>query len=77
MELPADATPATRSDREILVTEVGEAIGIALDVARGVMYYTAVDRGRVWSAGLDGSNPTEVITQQWWWVTGITLGPAP
>jgi hypothetical protein len=77
IELPVGATPATPSDREILVTDVCEAIGIALDVERGMMYYTGVDCGRVWSAGLDGSNPTEVITQNGWWLTGITLGPAP
>jgi hypothetical protein len=78
MDLPADATPATRSDREILVSDIGEAIGIALDVERGVMYYTALgSHGRVWSAGLDGSNPTEIISHESWWVTGITRGPAP
>jgi len=80
MELPADATPATRSDREILVADVGEAIGITLDVEREIMYYTALEtdfRGGVWSCGLDGSNPKEIISQDLWWVTGITRGPAP
>ena len=75
MELPSGATAATRNDREILVTQVGEAIGLALDPERGTMYYTAAD-GVVYSANLDGSNPSEVVRGTWI-LTGITLGPGP
>ena len=76
MELPSGATAATRSDREILVTHVGEAIGLALDPERGKMYYTALFKAVVSSADLDGSNPTE-IANGFWLLTGITLGPGP
>ena len=75
MELPSGATAATRNDREILVTQVGEAIGLALDPERGTMYYTAAD-GVVYSANLDGSNPSEIVRGTWI-LTGITLGPGP
>ena len=75
MELGAGATAATRTDREILIVDVGEAIGIALDLGRGKMYYTALYQG-VSSADLDGSRPTTVV-QGAWILTGITLGPGP
>lgn len=75
MELPAGESAATRNDREILVTGVPEAIGIALDVDRGRMYYTSL-LGTVSSANLDGSDPTEVLSGDWLTV-GITLGPGP
>jgi DNA-binding beta-propeller fold protein YncE len=75
MELSAGATAATRTDREVLIDEVGEAIGLVLDLGHGKMYYTALYQG-VSSADLDGSRPTTIV-QGAWVLTGITLGPGP
>ena len=76
MALPLGATAATRDDREVLVTNVGEAIGLTLDLGAGKMYYTGTFTGAVGTANLDGSNPAEIIRGNWI-LTGITLGPGP
>ncbi|MBW1756288.1 MAG: 3-hydroxyacyl-CoA dehydrogenase [Deltaproteobacteria bacterium] len=76
MALPLGASAATRDDREILVRDVGEAIGLTLDLGAGKMYYTGIVTGAVGTANLDGSNPTEIIRGNWL-LTGITLGPDP
>jgi len=63
LDPPAGADPAARKDREILVRGLGEAIGIALDVPNGRMFYTALS-GQVGTAGLDGSSAHDVLTGQ-------------
>ena len=63
MKLPPGVAPDARKDREILVRGVSEAIGIALDLSRGKMYYTSL-RGVVGVAGLDGSGPRSLLTEQ-------------
>ena len=76
VDLPSGATAADRSDREILVEGVPEAIGISLDLARGWIYFselggelesnplsllTGTTNGRVRRARLDGSEDELVI----------------
>jgi sugar lactone lactonase YvrE len=75
LAFPANATPAARSDREILVTGLGEAIGIALDLPNGHVYYTDI-AGHVGRAGLEGKGATFLLESQGL-LTGITLSPVP
>jgi hypothetical protein len=63
--------PSARKDREVLVRAAGEAIGIALDLTRGLMYYTAVE-GTVSRAWLDGSEAVTLFRNQGA-VTGIAF----
>jgi hypothetical protein len=51
--------PAARRDREILVSGLHEAIGITLDLARGMMYYTSLT-GEIGVASLDGKGARDV-----------------
>jgi hypothetical protein len=55
--------PAARTDREILVRNLREAIGIALDLPRGRMAYTSLG-GEVGIARLDGSEARMLATGQ-------------
>jgi DNA-binding beta-propeller fold protein YncE len=57
--IPGGRTAATRTDREILIRDVGEAIGIAVDPARGRLYYTGAS-GQLGRANLDGSAKAEL-----------------
>jgi hypothetical protein len=62
---PLDPTagfnPATRLDRQVLVTGLKEAIGVALDLTRGQMAYTSLG-GEIGTARLDGSGARIVNT---------------
>ena len=62
IEIPSGMTAATRDDREILVRGVREAIGVALDLERGHVYYTSGASGRVGRANLDGSGARDLVT---------------
>ena len=62
IEIPSGMTAVTRDDREILVRGVREAIGVALDLERGHVYYTSGDSGRVGRANLDGSGARDLVT---------------
>lgn len=75
LDPPAGFDPAARSDREILVKGLGEAIGITLDLQRGRMFYTSL-RGNVDVAALDGSMPKTLLMGQGV-VTGIALAELP
>jgi hypothetical protein len=79
MDPPAGANPATRTDRDVLVQNAGEAIGIVLDVPEGVMDYTALDTGNVSTAGMDGSGARILIPKPLAFtaLTGITLVDLP
>jgi hypothetical protein len=55
--------PAKRTDRQILVRDLREAIGIALDPSRGRMAYTSLG-GEVGVAKLDGSEARMLATGQ-------------
>jgi hypothetical protein len=57
--IPAGATAANRTDRQILVRSVAEAISVAIDKRRGRMYYTG-GNGQLGRANLDGSNKQEL-----------------
>lgn len=63
--------PATRGDREILVSGLHEAIGITLDLPRGMMYYTSLT-GEIGVAKLDGKGARDLRPQQGR-LTGIAL----
>lgn len=54
MDAPAGFNPATRLDRQVLVTGLKEAIGIAIDLPRRRIAYTSLG-GEVGLANLDGS----------------------
>lgn len=54
MDPAAGFSPATRLDRQVLVTGLKEAIGVALDLPRGRLAYTSLG-GEVGVAALDGS----------------------
>jgi len=62
LALPGGATASTRTDREIIVPDVPQAIGIALDRARGLVYYTDAV-GDVGRSNLDGSNARFLLTK--------------
>ena len=55
--------PANRSDRQILVRGLKEAIGIALDLPRNRMAFTSLG-GEVGTASLDGSGMKLLATEQ-------------
>ena len=69
-------TPSTRSDRQILVTGVATAIGVALDLARGKVYYTSGSNGPLGRANLD-STQNESLIPMAGSLTGIALGELP
>jgi hypothetical protein len=60
--MPAGATAASRTDRQILVRNVREAIGVVVDRPHGVIYYTSAT-GQVGRAGLDGTGATDLLTK--------------
>jgi len=61
IEIPSGKTAATRTDREILVRGVREAIGVTLDLERAHVYYTSGASGRVGRANLDGSGAVDLV----------------
>jgi len=76
IEIPAGFTAATRTDRQILVPNVATAIGVALDLPRGKVYYTSGANGPVGRVNLDGSGNENLIPMAGN-LTGIALGEAP
>jgi DNA-binding beta-propeller fold protein YncE len=76
IEIPAGATAATRTDRQILVKNVATAIGVALDLPRGKVYYTSGANGALGRANLDGSQ-NEPLVPMAGNLTGIALGEVP
>lgn len=73
--IPAGSTAATRADRQIIVRQVPEAIGVAIDKRRGRLYYTG-GTGELGRANLDGSNKQE-ITVSGGAFTGIVVVDLP
>jgi hypothetical protein len=68
------ASPAHRPDPQIVMSDLKEAIGIALDVPGDRMYVTDLG-GTVYSARLDGSDKRSILTGQGS-LTGIAfVGP--
>jgi DNA-binding beta-propeller fold protein YncE len=76
IDMDLDLDPAHRTDRDILVRGAGQAIGIALDLANDLMYYTALDTETVSTAHLDGSGAKSLVTKQGV-LSGITLVRVP
>jgi hypothetical protein len=72
--IPAGATAASRTDRQILVRGVREAIGVAIDKRRGRLYYTG-GNGQLGRANLDGSNKQEITVDGAF--TGIVVVDLP
>jgi DNA-binding beta-propeller fold protein YncE len=65
--------PAHRSDRQILVRGLNEAIGLALDLPRNRMFYTSLG-GELGVSKLDGSGAKMLLSDRRP-LTGITLVP--
>ena len=76
LDVPAGETPANRSDREVLVENVSEAIGIALDLDGEHLFFTSLSRGLVGMANLDGSEP-KTLTEGKGVLTGIAFVRLP
>lgn len=74
IEVPSGASAKTRKDRQIIVPMVREAIGVALDLERGNVYYTGAVGGRVGRAKLDGSDAADLATGSGA-LTGIAVVP--
>ena len=55
MRMPKGATAKTRTDQQVVVKDLSEGIGIALDLENKRMFITDL-RGNLYSAALDGSN---------------------
>jgi sugar lactone lactonase YvrE len=71
LDPPAKYDPANRTDREIVMRNVGEAIGIALDTRRDRLYYTSLG-GVLGTATLNGKHARLLLTNQGA-LTGIAL----
>ena len=71
MDPPKGFDPAHRTDRQILVRGLNEAIGIALDLPGKRMFYTSLG-GEVGTSGLDGAGAKMLLTNQGT-LTGITI----
>lgn len=62
IEIPSGSTAATRTDREILIRGVREAIGVTLDLEHQKLYFTGGTGGRVGMASLDGTGVVDLLT---------------
>jgi hypothetical protein len=76
IEMPSGSSAATRSDREILVRGVREAIGVTLDLSRSKLFFTGGTLGRVGTANLDGTSVVDLVTGSAG-LTGIALAELP
>ena len=61
MDLPEGATAATRRDRDIVVRDLDEGIGLALDLDHDRLFITDFS-GNLYSARLDGSERKVLLT---------------
>jgi hypothetical protein len=75
MDPPAGVGPRSRRDQEILVIDLQEGIGIALDLRGRRMFVTDLG-GNVYRAGLDGMNQKTLLTGQGS-LTGIAYAELP
>jgi sugar lactone lactonase YvrE len=71
LDLAKRATVTTRNDREIIVRNAGEVIGIALDPKRDRLYYSSLD-GVLASTSLNGRHARTLLKDQGA-LTGIVL----
>jgi hypothetical protein len=72
--IPTGSTAAMRTDRQILIRQVREAIGVAIDKRRGRLYYTAAN-GQLGRANLDGTDKMELTNAGA--MTGIVVVDLP
>jgi hypothetical protein len=63
MDPPASYDPATRMDRTIVLRDLGEAIGVALDLPRKRLAWTNLG-GQVGIGNLDGSGKQVLLAKQ-------------
>ena len=75
MDPPAGVDPRSRRDQQILVSDLKEGIGIALDLRGRRMFVTDLG-GNVYSAGLDGADKKTLLTGQGS-LTGIAYAELP
>ena len=75
MDPPRGVNPGSRTDQQILLRDLKEAIGIALDLQAARLYATDLG-GTVYSASLDGSDQKVVLSGQGS-LTGIAVVHAP
>lgn len=75
LALPAGATAETRTDKQTVVSKVTQAIGVALDHDRGLVYYTDAV-GDVGRANLDGTQSKFLLTNSGAF-TGIVIVNLP
>jgi hypothetical protein len=75
IDMPTGKTAATRDDRQIIVQDVSQAIGLALDHAHGLVYYTDA-QGDLGRAAFDGSN-AEFLQRGDGALTGIVVVNLP
>ncbi len=62
LALPDGVTPKTRTDKQVVVRKVDQAIGVFLDHPRGLVYYTDAV-GDVGRASLDGTGSQFLLTK--------------
>jgi sugar lactone lactonase YvrE len=72
MEIPDGETPGTRTDIEDLVGSVGGPLGVALDLARGHIYWVAQNDLWIRRADIDGGNVIDIVETD----EGVPLGLA-
>jgi hypothetical protein len=77
MNLPVGSTAGNRQDREILVTGVKAAIGLALDRQRRRMFYTTLFEAKIGAADMDGGGATWIHTSEGSNLTGIAFVRLP
>ncbi len=77
MNLPPGSTAGNRQDREILVTGVTAAIGLALDREGRRMFYTTLNDARIGAASMDGSGATWIHSSEGSKLTGIAFARVP
>jgi hypothetical protein len=70
MDVARSTDPLRRLDRQVLLRDLGEAIGVTLDVKRGRLAWTNLE-GKVGLAALDGSN-TRILAEGQGMLTGIS-----
>lgn len=75
LKVPSGEAPSQRTDREVLVRGLNEAIGLTLDRTHGDLYYTDLG-GSVGTAKLDGSNAKTLARGQGS-LTGIVYAELP
>ena len=75
MDPPPGTYRNARTDQEVLMSELKEAIGIALDVPHDLMYVTDLG-GTVYAAHLDGSGKRAILSGQGS-LTGIAFSANP